>query len=47
MGFLFAVIGFIVNATLSSCDIEINMWQYWVIVACVIASIVLTGILSK
>lgn len=39
---LFIVIGFIVLKTLESCEVTMDMWQYWSICACVIASMVVT-----
>lgn len=35
---LFILIGFIVCETLKSCDVTMGMWQYWVILACIISS---------
>ena len=38
---LYIVIGFVLSKTLESCDIEMNQWQYWVIIACVVASMLI------
>ena len=35
---LFILIGFITSETLKSCDVTFDMWQHWVILACIIAS---------
>ena len=35
---LYILIGFIASKTLESCDITMGKWQYWVIFACIIAS---------
>ena len=35
---LYIVIGFIASKTLESCDITIKQWQYWVMLACIISS---------
>lgn len=35
---LYIIIGFIASKTLESCDVTMHKWQYWVIVACIIAS---------
>lgn len=39
---LFGVIGVITSLTLDSCGITINMWQFWVIVCCLIATMTIT-----
>ena len=39
---LFILIGFIAFKTLESCDVTMNMWQYWVICTCMIASMLVT-----
>lgn len=35
---LFIIIGFVAHKTLESCDITMRKWQFWVIVACIISS---------
>lgn len=35
---LFIIIGFVASKTMESCDITPNMWQFWVIPACIISS---------
>lgn len=45
--FLYFVIGFVANRTLESCDIKVNQWQYWVIVACIVASVLVTYFLIE
>lgn len=39
---LFILIGFITSETLKSCDVTFDMWQHWVILACIIASILVS-----
>lgn len=33
------IIGVIAQKTLESCDITLDMWQSWVILACIISSL--------
>ena len=35
---LYIVIGFIASKTLESCEITIKQWQYWVILSCIVCS---------
>ena len=43
---LFIVIGFVLNATLESCSVEMNTWQFWVIIGCVLASIIIATVMG-
>ena len=33
------IIGFVASQTMESCDVTMNMWQHWVIFACIVSSI--------
>ena len=35
---LFIVIGVVASKTLESCEIIMKQWQYWVILACIVSS---------
>lgn len=41
---LFIIIGVITSLTLRSAGITENMWQYWVVLVCLVASILLSSI---
>jgi hypothetical protein len=39
--FLYIIIGFVASKTMLSCDVTPNMWQYWVMLACIISSAII------
>ena len=36
---LFIIIGIIASKTMESCDVTMDMWQFWVMGACLVSSI--------
>lgn len=40
------VIGVIASKTLESCDITMKRWQYWVMLACIISSMLVAYFLK-
>lgn len=42
---LYVFIGLVASRTLESGGITDNMWQHWVILACIVASVLLTSLL--